>query len=76
MRPDFILFAVMAFPLVALVGLWLLNAMRRRRFLAGPAEDRVFRCSRCACVYTDDPDVDLSRCPQCGLMNESFDFRA
>jgi hypothetical protein len=76
MRPDAILFAYLVVLLAALMALWLANAFRRRRFLSGPAEDRVFRCSRCASVYTDDPDVDLSRCPQCGLMNESFDFRA
>ncbi len=76
MRPDAILLAYMVSLLVSLMVLWLANAMRRRRFLSGPAEDRVFRCSRCASVYTDDPDVDLSRCPQCGLMNEPFDFRA
>ncbi|MBX3746257.1 MAG: hypothetical protein KF833_13205 [Verrucomicrobiae bacterium] len=76
MRPDAVLFLYMLALLVVLVTLWLTHSARRRRFLSGPAEDRVFRCSRCASVYTDDPDVDLSRCPQCGLMNESFDFRA
>jgi hypothetical protein len=76
MRPDALLFAYLVLLLLALMSLWVANAFRRRRFLSGPAEDRVFRCSRCASVYTDDPDVDLSRCPQCGLMNESFDFRA
>lgn len=76
MRPDVLLLAYLVALLAALMALWLTNSFRRRRFLSGPAEDRVFRCSRCGSVYTDDPDVDLSRCPQCGLMNESFDFRA
>ena len=76
MRPDVLLFGYVLIPLVAMVLLWLAHSFRRRRFLPGPAEDRVFRCSRCLCVYTDDPDVDLSRCPQCGLMNERFDFRS
>lgn len=76
MRPDAVLFLYVLLMLVALVGLWLRNAFRRRRFLSGPAEDRVFRCTQCGCVYTDDPDVDMSRCPQCGLLNEMFDFRA
>ncbi|MCC7375159.1 MAG: hypothetical protein IT581_10940 [Verrucomicrobiales bacterium] len=76
MRPDVILAGYMTVMLLALVVLWISNSMRRRRFLSGPAEDRVFRCLKCGGVYTDDPDVDLSRCPQCGKMNESFDFRA
>jgi hypothetical protein len=76
MRPDAILLGYLVALLASLMALWLANSFRRRRFLSGPAEDRVFRCSRCGSVYTDDPDVDLSRCPQCGLMNESFDFRA
>ncbi|MBL9134655.1 MAG: hypothetical protein JNK85_02240 [Verrucomicrobiales bacterium] len=76
MRPDVLLAGYMTVMLLALVVLWIANSMRRRRFLSGPAEDRVFRCLKCGSVYTDDPDVDLSRCPQCGKMNESFDFRA
>ena len=39
-----------------------------------PTEDRIFRCRRCGYVYTDDADVDRSRCYQCGQMNEAFDF--
>ena len=76
MRADLLFAAYLAALLSALVVLWLANSSRRRRFLSGPAEDRVFRCSTCGSVYTDDPDVDLSKCPQCGLANESFDFRA
>lgn len=76
MRPDVLILGYLVVMLGALVALWLANAFRRRRFLSGPAEDRVFRCVRCGTVYTDDPDVDLSPCPQCRRMNESFDFRA
>ena len=76
MRPDALFALYVAGLLLTLVVLWVANSLRRRQVLSGPAEDRVFRCSRCASVYTDDPDVDLSRCPQCGLLNESFDFRA
>ncbi len=75
MSPDALLFLYMAVPLGSLVVLWLMRSIRGRRFLPSPAEDRVFRCTRCGYVYTDDPDVDLSRCPQCGLTNEMFDFR-
>jgi rubrerythrin len=47
---------------------------RRRRFEPGPSEDRIFRCEKCGYVYTDDPDLDRSRCPQCGRMNEAIEF--
>ena len=76
MRPDAVLFLYLFVALGGVVTLWVIQAFGRRRFRPGPAEDRVFRCSKCACVYTDDPDVDLSKCPQCGLMNGSFDFRS
>lgn len=76
MRPDSALFLYLFLLLGGVVTLWAIQAFGRRRFRPGPAEDRVFRCSRCGGVYTDDPDVDLSRCPQCGLMNERFDFRS
>jgi DNA-directed RNA polymerase subunit RPC12/RpoP len=39
-----------------------------------PSDDRVFRCVKCAYVYTDDPDVDRSRCQQCGTLNEAIKF--
>ena len=47
---------------------------RQRRFKPTPSNDRIFRCSKCGYVYTDDPDVDRSRCPQCGLLNEPIEF--
>jgi TonB family protein len=37
-------------------------------------QDRVFRCTKCGSVYTDDPDVDRSRCVQCGQLNEAIEF--
>ena len=48
--------------------------LRRKRFEPAPSEDHIFRCEKCASVYTDDADVDRSRCPQCGTMNEVFNF--
>jgi hypothetical protein len=48
--------------------------LRRRRFEPAPSEDRIFRCSRCNYVYTDDSDVDRSRCAQCGQMNDYIEF--
>jgi len=50
------------------------SELRRRRFEPEPSEDRIFRCSKCGYVYTDDPDVDRSRCSQCGQMNDAFEF--
>jgi hypothetical protein len=47
---------------------------RQRRFKPTPTQDRVFRCTKCGCVYTDDPDVDRSRCVQCGQLNEAIKF--
>jgi predicted Zn-ribbon and HTH transcriptional regulator len=48
--------------------------MRRRRFWPTHSEDRIFRCKNCGYVYTDDPDVDRSRCTQCGKLNEPIEF--
>ncbi|MGH7975184.1 MAG: hypothetical protein ACREDS_08385 [Limisphaerales bacterium] len=58
----------------ALIGLWIYSEMRRRRFGPSHSEDRIFRCKDCGCVYTDDPDVDRSRCSQCGKLNEPIVF--
>jgi hypothetical protein len=55
-------------------GLALYTEFRRRRFLPTPTEDHIFRCVKCGYVYTDDPDVDRSRCSQCGRMNQAIEF--
>ena len=47
---------------------------RQRRFQPTPSQDRIFRCKKCGYVYTDDPDVDRSRCSQCGQLNEPIQF--
>ena len=60
--------------LCALTGVAVYAELRRRRFEPTPSEDRIFRCGRCGYVYTDDPDVDRSRCSQCGQMNEAIRF--
>lgn len=68
---------ILTYLLVTMGGLILLAIyaeLRRRRFEPGPSEDRIFRCGKCGYVYTDDPDVDRSRCSQCGQMNEAFKF--
>jgi hypothetical protein len=58
----------------ALTAVAIYTELRRRSFEPTPSEDRIFRCSRCGYVYTDDPDVDRSRCSQCGQMNEAIEF--
>lgn len=60
--------------LSALGGVAVYTELRRRRFEPRPSEDRIFRCGRCGYVYTDDPDVDRSRCSQCGQTNEAIRF--
>ena len=61
-----------------LVLTWLAWRTRRRQgiFDADPIRDHVFRCATedCRYVYTDDADVESSRCPQCGRMNERVTF--
>jgi rRNA maturation endonuclease Nob1 len=74
MRPETILFL---YVLVLLAGLGVVAIyydFRRRRFEPTPTEDHVFRCERCGFVYTDDADVDRSRCPQCGRLNDTYKF--
>lgn len=58
----------------ALSGLGIYTELRRRRFEPRPSQDRIFRCENCNYVYTDDPDVDRSRCSQCGQMNDAIEF--
>ena len=71
--PALILAYVVAL-LAVLLGLVVYSEMRRRRFKPAPSEDRIFRCEECGYVYTDDPDVDRSRCAQCGKLNEPIEF--
>jgi hypothetical protein len=71
--PNLIL-AYLVTLLAALCGVALYVELRLRRFEPTPSEDRIFRCGRCGYVYTDDPDVDRSRCSQCGQMNDPFEF--
>jgi len=55
-------------------GVVIYTELRRRRFHPTASEDRIFRCTKCGYVYTDDPDVDRSRCSQCGKLNEAIEF--
>ena len=68
---------ILTYVVVMLSGLTIVAIyaeLRRRRFEPTASEDRIFRCGRCGYVYTDDPDVDRSRCSQCGQMNEAIEF--
>jgi rubrerythrin len=69
-----LIFAYLVSTLAGLSALALYSDMRRKRFEPASSEDRIFRCEECSYVYTDDPDVDRSRCPQCETYNESFRF--
>ena len=71
--PDLILTYVVVL-LAAICAVAVFSEMRRRRFEPMPSEDRIFRCGRCGYVYTDDADVDRSRCSQCGQINEAIEF--
>lgn len=71
--PAFILTYVIVL-LGAICSLSIYWEMRRRHFRPVGSEDRIFRCQNCGYVYTDDPDVDRSRCSQCGKLNEAIQF--
>lgn len=74
MTPDAVLFTYVATLLGAVAAIAMLYERRRRSFEPEPTEDHLFRCRKCSYVYTDDPDVELSRCPQCGMPNEVVEF--
>lgn len=67
-----VLYVAVALGSLAAVGL--VSELRRRRFGPAHPEDRIFRCSKCGFVYTDDADVDRSRCTQCGKLNEPIQY--
>lgn len=74
MTPDAMIFSYVAVLLTALCVVALYTERRRRWFGPRPSDDRVFRCVKCSYVYTDDYDVDRSRCQQCGALNEAIKF--
>jgi rubrerythrin len=69
-----LIFAYVAGLLGALAAVGIYIEFRSRRFKPTPSQDRIFRCARCGYVYTDDPDVDRSRCTQCGKLNDAMVF--
>jgi predicted Zn-ribbon and HTH transcriptional regulator len=74
MTTDSLILLYVVTLLLAVGGLGIYSDLRRARFRPTRAEDRVFRCEKCGFVYTDDPDVDHSRCPQCSTLNEAIEF--
>ena len=74
MSSEAIILAYVLSLLAGLSALSLYSEIRHRRFGPARKEDSVFRCERCGSVYTDDSDVDRSRCAQCGTLNEPFRF--
>ncbi len=74
MNADTLIFGYVVVLLVALAGVALYYEQRQKRFGPTPSEDRIFRCRQCGFVYTDDADVDRSRCSQCGLLNQAIKF--
>jgi protein-arginine kinase activator protein McsA len=71
---SLIIVAYVALTLGAICIVGIYSELRRRRFGPAHPEDRVFRCEKCGLVYTDDADVDRSRCSQCGKLNEPIEF--
>ena len=74
MSADSLIFAYVLLLLAVLSLVAIYSEHRRRRFEPTPSEDNIFRCEKCSFVYTDDGDVERSRCPQCGTLNSVFKF--
>lgn len=74
MTTDALIFGYVVVLLAALSLVAIYFEHRRRRFEPTPSEDNIFRCEKCGFVYTDDRDVERSRCPQCGTSNNVFKF--
>jgi predicted Zn-ribbon and HTH transcriptional regulator len=74
MTADALILLYVVSLLAALSGVAIYSELRRRRFGPASSADRIFRCRGCGLVYTDDADVERSRCPQCGRMNDAIEF--
>ena len=66
------IYVALGLGMICAIGI--MSELRRRRFGPTHSEDRVFRCAKCGYVYTDDADVDRSRCSACGKMNDPIVF--
>ncbi len=74
MKLPVLLLAYVVSLLAGLSAIAIYYELRRKRFEPTSSEDHIFRCEKCAFVYTDDADVSRSRCPQCGAVNDVFTF--
>ncbi len=74
MSADLLILTYVVSLLAALSGLAVYSELRRRRFRPASSVDRIFRCGKCGLVYTDDADVERSRCSQCGRLNDAIEF--
>ncbi len=74
MTAEMLIRAYVVSLLAGLSVLAIYSDIRSRRFRPAREKDRIFRCERCGSVYTDDADVDRSRCSQCGTLNEPIQF--
>ena len=74
MTTDALLSGYVVFSLAVIGCLAMYSAHRQKRFGPTPSDDRIFRCEKCGFLYTDDPDVDRSRCSQCGKANDAIQF--
>ena len=74
MSSDTLIFIYVLSLLAGVSFLAIYSELRSRRFRPARGEDSIFRCGRCGSVYTDDADVDRSRCSQCGTSNEAIQF--
>ena len=68
----FIGYVSVALGALSLIGIY--YERRQKRFGPTPSADHIFRCGTCGFVYTDDADVDRSRCSQCGALNDAIKF--
>jgi predicted Zn-ribbon and HTH transcriptional regulator len=74
MEADTLILIYVTALLAGLAGVAIYSERRARSFTPTPSADRVFRCAKCGFVYTDDADVERSRCSQCGKPNEAIEF--
>jgi len=74
MSLELLLFSYVLLALAVIFGLAWYSSQRQKHFGPSASEDRIFRCRKCGYVYTDDADVDRSRCNQCGTLNDEIRF--
>ncbi|MDD5440548.1 MAG: hypothetical protein PHS37_10230 [Candidatus Omnitrophica bacterium] len=64
------LFLYLFFTTMAVLFLWTYAGYRTRERTFKKDVEVMRRCSICANAYIDSKDSALSRCPQCGSLNE------